>query len=117
MNGAQPIRLEATNRQNPRDDFPIFAAHPGLAYLDSGASAQKPQRVIDAVSNFYATGYANIHRGVYRLSSEATDAFEFGREAVRRFINAASSKEIVFVRGATEGINLLAYCQIGRAHV
>jgi cysteine desulfurase/selenocysteine lyase len=113
MNGAQPIRLAAANRQSPRDDFPIFAAHPGLAYLDSGASAQKPQSVIDAVSNFYSTGYANIHRGVYRLSSEATDAFEFGREAVRRFVNAASSREIVFVRGATEGINLLAYC-LGR---
>lgn len=113
MNGARPIRLDAANRQNLRDDFPIFAAHPGLAYLDSGASAQKPQSVIDAVSNFYSTGYANIHRGVYRLSSEATDAFEFGRETVRRFINAASSKEIVFVRGATEGINLLAYC-LGR---
>jgi cysteine desulfurase/selenocysteine lyase len=89
-------------------DFPIFRNNPGLVFLDTAASAQKPQIVIDAVSDFYARDYANVHRGVYGLSQRATDRFEQARETARRFLNARLATEIVFVRGATEGINLVA---------
>ncbi|HZB91502.1 MAG TPA: SufS family cysteine desulfurase [Stellaceae bacterium] len=89
-------------------DFPIFARHPGLVFLDSGASAQKPAAVIDGVAEFYRNDYANIHRGVYRLSARSTELYEAARERVRRFLNAREAAEIVFVRGGTEGINLVA---------
>lgn len=89
-------------------DFPIFRNNPGLVFLDTGASAQKPQIVIDAIADFYARDYANIHRGVYGLSQRATTHFEQARETVQRFVNARHSREIVFVRGATEAINLIA---------
>jgi cysteine desulfurase / selenocysteine lyase len=92
-----------------RRDFPIFERNPGLVFLDTAASAQKPKAVIDGVAEFYRTDYANVHRGVYRLSSASTDQFEKARESARRFINAAHTDEIVFVRGTTEGINLVAY--------
>lgn len=91
-----------------KGDFPIFRNNPGLVFLDTGASAQKPQVVIDAIADFYARDYANIHRGVYALSQRATAHFEEARETVQRFLNAKHSREIVFVRGATEAINLLA---------
>jgi len=95
-----------------RADFPILGrtmrGHP-LVYLDTAASSQKPQVVIDAVSDFYASGYANIHRGLYQLSAEATRRFEEARVAVQRFIGTADAREIVFVRNATEAINLVAY--------
>jgi cysteine desulfurase / selenocysteine lyase len=91
-----------------RREFPIFASNPDLVFLDSGASAQKPRSVIDRVSNYYSTDYANVHRGVYRLSARSTELFEEAREKMRGFLNAADSREIVFVRGATEGINLVA---------
>ncbi|MDE1932033.1 MAG: aminotransferase class V-fold PLP-dependent enzyme, partial [Alphaproteobacteria bacterium] len=90
-------------------DFPVFANNPGLVFLDSAASAQKPAAVIDGVAAFYRTDYANVHRGVYRLSARSSDRYEGARETVRRFLNAASADEIVFVRGATEAINLVAY--------
>ena len=90
-------------------DFPIFANNPGLVFLDSAASAQKPAVVIDRVSDYYRTDYANVHRGVYRLSARSTELYESARETMRRFLNAASHEEIVFVRGATEAINLVAY--------
>jgi cysteine desulfurase/selenocysteine lyase len=90
-------------------DFPIFESNPGLVFLDSAASAQKPATVIDRVSDFYRTDYANVHRGVYRLSARSSDLYEGARETVRKFLNAASPDEIVFVRGATEAINLVAY--------
>ena len=90
-------------------DFPIFEHNPGLVFLDSAASAQKPASVIDEVAEFYRTDYANVHRGVYRLSARSTDRFEAARETVRRFLNAPDAREIVFVRGATEAINLVAY--------
>ena len=99
------------NIQKIRNDFPIFneLVHgKPLSFLDSGASAQKPQAVIDAISNLYETSYANIHRGIYKLSQDATEAYENTREIVRRFINASSTKECIFVKGATEGINLVA---------
>ncbi len=94
-----------------RSDFPIFQTDGrdnGLVYLDSGASAQKPQVVLDAVNDLYANSYANIHRGVYQLSVEATRRYEGARDTVRRFLNARHRKEIIFVRGTTEAINLLS---------
>src|SRR3954468_21871930 len=89
-------------------EFPIFDSNPGLVFLDSGASAQKPRSVIDGVADFYRTDYANVHRGVYALSARSTDRFEEAREKVRAFLNAKDEREIVFVRGATEAINLVA---------
>jgi cysteine desulfurase/selenocysteine lyase len=91
-----------------RREFPIFANNPDLVFLDSGASAQKPRAVIERVADYYRTDYANVHRGVYRLSARSTELFEEAREKVRSFLNAADASEIVFVRGATEGINLVA---------
>jgi cysteine desulfurase/selenocysteine lyase len=92
-------------------EFPILAqtihGHP-LTYLDNAASTQKPVAVIDAISDFYKTDYANVHRGVHTLSQRATDRFEGARETIQHFIKAKTSKEIIFVRGATEGINLVA---------
>ena len=90
-------------------DFPIFANNPGLVFLDSAASAQKPDAVIDRVSDFYRTDYANVHRGVYRLSAKSSELYENARETAQRFLNAADASEIVFVRGATEAINLVVY--------
>src|SRR6185503_1147620 len=95
-----------------RADFPILSqttrsGHP-LAYLDNAATTQKPRQVIEAVTRFYTSGNANIHRGVYELSERATAAFEGARERVARFIGAASPAEIVFTRSATEAINLVA---------
>ncbi len=95
-------------QNNIKDDFPIFQANPGLVYLDSTASSQKPQSVIDAERFFYENYYSNVHRGVYALSQKATDAYEGSREKVRKFINARSVKEIVYVRNTTEAINLVA---------
>ena len=92
-----------------RRDFPIFANNPGLVFLDSAASSQKPSAVIDGVANYYRTDYANVHRGVYRLSAKSTELYEAARARVRKFLNAKHDSEIVFVRGATEGINLVAY--------
>jgi cysteine desulfurase/selenocysteine lyase len=80
-----------------------------LAYLDSAASAQKPRQVIEAMTRFYERDYANIHRGVHELSQRATKVFEGARSTVKRFINAKKADEIVFTRGATEGLNLLAH--------
>lgn len=92
-----------------RRQFPVFERNPGLVFLDSGASAQKPAVVIDGIAEFYRGDYANVHRGVYALSQRSTDAFEAAREAVRAFLNAADEREIVFVRGATEAINLVSH--------
>jgi cysteine desulfurase/selenocysteine lyase len=89
-------------------DFPIFARNPGLVFLDSGASAQKPAAVIDGVAEFYRSDYAKVHRGVYRLSARSTELYEQAREKVRRFLGAGDAREIVFVRNATEAINLVA---------
>ena len=93
-----------------RQQFPIFARNPGLVFLDTAASAQKPRAVIEGLSDYYSSDYANVHRGVYRLSARSTERFEQARGTVRRFLNAADDSEIVFVRGATEGINLVAQC-------
>lgn len=96
---------------NIRNDFPILAqGNRGkpVIYLDSAASAQKPRQVIDTISHFYQHDYANIHRGIYDLSARATKLYEDARCAVQQFINAKHAEEIVFVRGTTEGINLIA---------
>ena len=95
-----------------RKDFPILSrlVHgKPLVYLDNGASAQKPQAVIDAVSHAYANEYANVHRGLHFLSNAATDAFENAREIVQKFLNAGSVDEIIFTKSATEAINTVAY--------
>lgn len=94
-----------------RRDFPILTRMVNgkpLVYLDSAASAQRPRRVIEAVDQYETHSHANVHRGVHALSQEATEAFEGARDRVRRFINASSTREIIFVRGTTEGINLVA---------
>jgi cysteine desulfurase/selenocysteine lyase len=96
-----------------RADFPMFdrphrTGRP-LAYLDSAASSPKPRVVIDAIADAYAHHYANVHRGIYELSEDATSRFEGAREALARFIGAPSPREVIFVRNATEAINLVAY--------
>ena len=102
-----------------RGQFPILARqvneHP-LIYLDSAASAQKPLAVIEAMTTAMETSYANVHRGLHTLANETPDAYEAAREAARRLINAGSTSEIVFTKGATEGINLVA-ASLGRAWV
>jgi cysteine desulfurase/selenocysteine lyase len=94
-----------------RADFPILSTTvrgKRLAFLDTAASAQRPLAVIDAVDHYERSSHANVHRGVYELSQKATDAFEGARERVRRFLNAASLREVIFTRGTTESINLVA---------
>jgi cysteine desulfurase/selenocysteine lyase len=94
-----------------RSDFPILDEEihgHRLVYLDNGASAQKPRVVIDKIADTYAHSYANVHRGLHTLSQRATDAYEAAREQVRRFLNAGRIEEIVFTKGATEAINLVA---------
>lgn len=94
-----------------RQDFPILAQkirNKPLIYFDNAASCQKPNQVIDCISNFYRQDYANVHRGVHTLSQRASDKYEQARDKVKDFINAASEKEIIFVRGTTEAINLVA---------
>jgi len=95
-----------------RQDFPILTKQiygKNLVYLDSAASAQKPQSVIDAMVNAYQNSYANVHRGSHFLSNEATDLYEAAREKVRHFLGAASAQEIIFTKSATEAINLVAH--------
>ena len=95
-----------------RNDFPILARQvhgKPLVYLDSTASSQKPRAVIDAMSNYYETIHANVHRGVYEISEEATAAMEKARVKIARFLNARQSKQVIFTRNTTESINLVAY--------
>ncbi len=92
-----------------RRDFPVFEAHPDLVFLDSAASAQKPRSVIEALVRFYQTAYANVHRGSYPLSEAATEAFEAARATLAGFLGTPDPDEVVFVRNATEGMNLLAH--------
>ena len=100
------------NIEKIRADFPILSEP--VAYLDNAASSQKPRQVIDAIKECYETYYANVHRGLYRFSEEATDKYEKAREAVAEFIgtrkkNESNARDIVFTRNATEAINLVAY--------
>jgi len=95
-----------------RADFPVLNRTINgkrLVFLDSAASSQKPVQVIEAIGDYYRTSHANVHRGIYRLSEEATDAYESARARIARFINAGSRREIIFTRNATESINLVAY--------
>lgn len=104
--------METAAKLKPiKDHFPLLVdpAQGTLVYLDSAASAQKPKRVIDAITNFYSNSYANVHRGVYELSEKASLKFEMARDSVQSFIGAASREEIIFTRGATEAINLVCY--------
>jgi cysteine desulfurase/selenocysteine lyase len=110
--GARPFDAGSIRR-----DFPILRQHVHgrpLIWLDNAATTQKPQAVIDRLSAFYENENSNIHRGAHTLAARATDAYEAAREKTRRFINASSANEIVFVRGATEGINLIAKAYGGR---
>src|SRR5436190_2793574 len=115
LKGRGEVDMAASTR--PLDWLADFPAIPeGWAYLDSAATAQKPKMVIDAVARAYGETYATVHRGVYQRSAEMTLAFEASRARVARFIGAAAAEEIVFVRGATEGINLVAQSW-GRDHL
>src|SRR5689334_9601928 len=102
-----------------RPDFPILDqkvhAQP-LIYFDNAATTQKPRAVLDALRNYYEKDNANVHRGIHELSNRATTAFEAARARAAKFINAQSSDEIIFTRGTTEGINLVAYAW-GAKHV
>ncbi|MBW2494059.1 MAG: aminotransferase class V-fold PLP-dependent enzyme, partial [Deltaproteobacteria bacterium] len=101
------LRDEGFDPARAKKDFPILQ-NTGLIFLDSAASAQKPQCVIDAIADCYSRDYANIHRGVYELSARATAKFEAARKTAQLFIGAAEAREIVFVRNTTEAINLVA---------
>jgi cysteine desulfurase/selenocysteine lyase len=106
---ADPTKLDA---HAVRADFPIFEQQihgKPLAFLDSAASSQKPRQMLEAMTTFYETSYANVHRGVYVLAERATAALEGAREKVRALVNAPDAREIIFVRNATEAINLVAY--------
>jgi cysteine desulfurase/selenocysteine lyase len=118
----QPVGAEETaafDVQRIRSDFPILQEQihgRPLVYLDNAATSQKPEAVIDAMVQYYRHQNANIHRGVHLLSQRATESYEAARTRVQGFLHAAEAREIVFVRGATEGINLVAQTY-GRAHI
>lgn len=105
------ITIPTLDIKRVRADFPLLRGEmrgKPLVFLDSAASSQKPLVVMEAIEHYYRHQNANVHRGVYELSQEATDAYERGRESVRRFLNAAESAEIILTKGTTEGINLVA---------
>lgn len=110
MRASTPVSLAK------RTDFPLLANQPGLVYLDSAATSQKPRAVLDAIRRYYETENANPHRGAYALSAAATEAYHQARERVARFIGVADADTLVFVRGTTEGLNLVA-ATWGRANV
>jgi cysteine desulfurase / selenocysteine lyase len=104
-----PAKLDA---RALRADFPIFEQEihgKPLAFLDSAASSQKPRQMLEAMNRFYETSYANVHRGVYELAERATEGLEHARERTRAFLNASTTREVIFVRNATEALNLVAY--------
>jgi cysteine desulfurase / selenocysteine lyase len=106
------IAVPALDAAALRRDFPAFGLEVNgkpLAYLDSANSAQKPRQVLDAMREFYETSYANVHRAVYTLGERSTAGYEGAREKVRALINAPSTREVIFVRNGTEGLNLIAY--------
>ncbi len=117
MNQHAPVTL--FDVEAIRADFPILAERPygkPLAYLDNAASAQKPRAVIERLTHFYEHEYANVHRGLHYLANAATEGYEGARETLRRFLNAESVDEIIFTRGATEALNLVA-SSYGLAHI
>jgi cysteine desulfurase/selenocysteine lyase len=100
-----------------RADFPILDQQINgcpLVYLDNGATTQKPIQVIEAIEHFYKVDYSNVHRGIHTLSQRATERFESARQTVKHFIGAGSDKEIIFTRGTTEAINLVAHSWGGK---
>ena len=117
MDTALPIHQNSYDIESIRGDFPILSekinGHP-LAFLDSGASPQKPEAVLQRMEHMYRHEYANVHRGAYTLSQAATDHYENARQTVARYLNAASDEEIIFTRNVTSSINLVAHCY-GRA--
>ncbi len=119
MTATPPLPPSTLDIEKIRSQFPILSGTQRgqpLVFLDSGASSQRPQAVLDAVQNFEETSYANIHRGVYELSQKATEAYEASRLKVQTFLNAPLAKECLFTRGTTEGINLVA-SSWGRANL
>ena len=113
-----PSRLDVLDVAAIRAEFPIFerCRRRPLVYLDSAASSQKPRAVIDAMAGYYESCHANVHRGVYALAEEATSRYEQARAAVARFIQARSTREVVFTKNATEALNLVAFAW-GRANL
>ena len=114
MNAHSPVNFESKNYDvaSIRKDFPILSKQvhgKPLVYLDNGASAQKPQQVIDAITKAYSDEYSNVHRGLHYLSNVATDNYENARNTVKDFLNAKSTDEIIFTRSSTEAINLVSY--------
>ncbi len=111
MPAVKPQTIGARSVEDVRGDFPILSRHVGgkpLAYLDNAATSQKPRAVLDAIRLYYERGNANVHRALHTLGEEATAAFEEARRKAQRFVNAASPSEIIFTRGTTESINLVA---------
>lgn len=100
----------------PRADFPLLAANPGLHYLDSAATSQKPAAVLDALRGFYETANANPHRGAYALSAKATDVYHEARATIARFVGVSDTDCLIFTRGTTEAMNLVV-SSWGRANV
>ena len=116
---AEVVSLETFDIETVRADFPMLDRRIDdklLVYLDNAATSLKPRPVLEALDRYYRQYTANVHRGIYRVSEEATEAYESARRKVARFINARSPREVVFVRNATEAVNLVAYAW-GRAHV
>src|SRR4029077_19677335 len=91
-----------------REDFPLLASHPALHYLESAATSQKPRAVLDAMMHYYTHDNANPHRGAYALSARATERYHDARERIARFIGVADSARVIFTRGTTESLNLVA---------
>src|SRR4030095_2183987 len=117
--GSRPGRPRAFDVEQIRQDFPILhrtIRGKPLVYLDNAATSQKPQVVLDTLRHYYTAENANIHRGVHFLSQQSTQAYEGARSKVTRFVHAADAREIIFVRGTTEAINLVAH-SYGRTHV
>jgi cysteine desulfurase/selenocysteine lyase len=115
----QSVKIAPYNIEKIRADFPILAERPygkPLVYLDNAASAQKPRAVMDRMVHVFEHEYSNVHRGLHYLANASTDAFEAAREKMRAFLNAGSTDEIIFTRGATEALNLVA-SSYGLAHI
>src|SRR5262245_35416684 len=91
-----------------RDDFPLLTAHPGLHYLDSAATSQKPRAVLDAMMQYYQCDNANPHRGAYALSARATERYHEARERIAKFVGVSDAARLIFTRGTTESLNLVA---------
>ena len=107
------MQATTSSFEDLRNDFPVLSRRvrddKKLVYLDNAATTQKPNQVIDAISDYYRNHNSNIHRAVHALAEESTEAFEKTRDKVAKFLNVKDSQEIIFVRGTTEGINLVAY--------